>query len=133
MSAITAARSTVGRRIIKADLTQDELGSMRLQLADPSVTAVYVSTEQFDGEPAAVVEIEEALTFPECWLSGDDDDDGAGGAARCRGPRPRCDGGAAVGIDRRRLDAAFHAIGHQSAPAFRRRLATAYDRTGAAR
>lgn len=118
--------STQGRRIIKAELTTGELSSMRSMLSDPSVTDVYVSTAEFDGEPAALVE--PALTFPASWVPPSDD---AGAAVRCRAPRPRCDGGAAVRIDRRRLDAAFDAIGHKGSPAFRCRVAAAYDRAGA--
>jgi hypothetical protein len=56
-----------------------------------------------------------------------DEEDGSAGAVTCRRPRPRCGGGAA--IDRRRLDVALDRIGHQGSPVFRRRLATAYDKT----
>jgi hypothetical protein len=98
-------------------------------LVDPSVTEMWFSTEQYDGEPAALVETvdAEASTFPASWV---DTDDAGGAAVRCSAPQPRCDGGAAVAIDRYRLDAAFHAIGHRSSPVFRCRVADAYDRAG---
>jgi hypothetical protein len=128
MAVVNASR-TQGRRIIKVDLVEYELQGMRSMLSDPSVTDVYVSTEQFDGTPAALVDDIEALTFPASWLP-PSDADGPAGAVCCRRPPPPCGGGDAVRrrIDRRRLDVAFDRIGHQGSPTFRRRLATAYDR-----
>lgn len=53
--AVVNARRTHGSRIIKIDLSESELGSMRLMLSDPSLTDVYIRTEQYDGEPAALL------------------------------------------------------------------------------
>jgi hypothetical protein len=123
------APRTHGRRIVKMDLSDGELREMRSMLSDPSVTDVYVSTAQYDGEPAALVDAVDVteLTLPTSWLP-PSDGDGAAGVVSCRRPPPPCGGGGR--IDRRRLDAAFDRIGHQGSRTFRRRVAGAYDRTG---
>jgi hypothetical protein len=121
--AVMDASRTHGRRIIKADLAECELRGIRSMLSDPSVTDVYVRTEQFDGAPAALVDVVEDLTFPTSWLP--PEADGAAGVVSCRRPPPPCGGGGR--IDRRRLAGAFDRIGHQGSPKFRARLADAFD------
>jgi hypothetical protein len=125
------APRTHGRRIVKMDLSESELRECRSIFADQSLTEVYIRTEQYDGEPAALVDVVEMMvddtTFPESWLP-PSDADGAAGAVSCRRPPPPCGGGAAR-IERRRLDVAFDRIGHEGSKTFRRRLAAAYDRT----
>lgn len=96
--AVMDAGRTQGRRIIKVDLAEGELHSMRSMLSDPSVTDVYVCTEQYDGEPAALVDVE-GSTFLASWTD-PSDEDGAAGAARCRDPRPRCGGGSSERVAR---------------------------------
>jgi hypothetical protein len=81
-------------RIIRMELAEGELSSIRSMFSDRSITDVYVRTREYDGVPAALVDT-------------------------VRGRR----------IDRRRLDAAFERIGHQSSPAFRDRLAGALEAT----
>jgi hypothetical protein len=47
---------THGSRIIKMDLTEWELRSMRSMFSDQSLTDVYIRTEEYDGVPVALVD-----------------------------------------------------------------------------
>jgi hypothetical protein len=94
--AVVDAPKTTGSRIIKIDLIEHELSQVRSMLSDPSITDVYIQTEQYDGIPEALVDVA-PLTFPASWLPPSDDDGGAG-TVSCRMSPPPCGGGTAAAV-----------------------------------